>query len=77
VRTFDGLTAVEDGAVINYPKGAVDVEIKGTAVVAVRIVDPGRDIEIPSAIEKVIPIIREYVMAPLMNFLYVSPTKGR
>jgi hypothetical protein len=77
LRTFDGLTAVEDGAIINFPNGAVDVAIKGTAVVGVRIVDPGRDIEIPHAIEKVIPIVREYVMAPLMNYLHGSPPKRR
>ncbi|MGD0054636.1 MAG: hypothetical protein ABSC34_04265 [Acidimicrobiales bacterium] len=66
---------VKDNASIPVPKGAVNVKIKGTPAVIIRIAEPKGFVEIPSFFEERLETVRRRVVIPLSPFVWVDPKK--
>ncbi len=67
--------AYEDGAIVNAPPGAVKVQIDGTPAIAVQVGDPGNYLRLDSALSNSIIKTREFVVTPLIPYLYAPPSK--
>lgn len=61
----------EDGAALVLPADAVDVQVAGAPMVAVRISNPKADVEIPRAFDTALNAYRDRVVAPLIPYLHV------
>lgn len=61
-------TTVKDDADIRVPKGAMDVEVQGTPLVVIDIIVRGHEggLEIPSALETFVDVVRTEVVEPLL-----------
>ena len=70
----DANKVMQDDTELPVPPNAVNVEIKGRPVVAVRVTKPKGAIIVPAHFRAAFPKYREQIMLPLLNF--VSPAKG-
>ena len=64
------MRVLQDGAELGFPRGAANVQIGGSPVVAVRILDPPRDIEIPRAFDQALDAYRTRVVGPLSPYVH-------
>jgi hypothetical protein len=61
----------EDGATLVLPPDAVDVQVTGAPMVAVRITSPKADVEIPRAFDTALNAYRDRVVTPMIPYLHV------
>jgi len=69
-RTPTDTRVLQDGAELGFPPSARNVQIAGSPVVAVKIPDPPRDIEIPSAFDQALDAYRTRVVGPLSPYVH-------
>ncbi len=66
----DDLRVLQNGAELGFPPGSRNVQVAGAPVVAVRIPDPPRDIEIPGAFDQALHAYRMRVVGPLSPYVH-------